>query len=229
MPRTEAPHYLAVPDGEGPWPGIVVIHDIGGLSLDIRRACDRLAAAGFLTLAPNLIHPGRRIRCVLSMMKSLHRGTGTPVDEIVAAREELAARPDCTGSVGSVGFCIGGGFCLLLAPQGVFDAAAPNYGNWPPDVQALRASCPTVASYGGGDPALKGNAAQLEDILTEGGVPHDVREYPDVGHSFMNDWRDGPLRLRIFEHIPGFRFSEPESEDAWRRIIAFFDVHLRGS
>lgn len=222
-----ASRHLAVPDGEGPWPGIVVIHDIGGLSQDIRRACDRLAAAGFLTLAPNLIHPGRRIRCVLAMMKSLHRGSGAPVDEIVAARDELAARPDCTGTVGSVGFCIGGGFCLLLAPQGVFDASAPNYGNWPPDPQALSASCPVVASYGAKDPALKGNAAQLEEILGDAGVPHDVREYAGVGHSFMNDWRDGPWRLRIFEHIPGFRFSEPEAEDAWRRIIAFFEVHLR--
>ena len=210
------PNYLAVPDGDGPWPGVVVIHDIGGLSQDIRRACDRLAEARFLALAPNLVHPGRRIRCVAAMMRALHRGAGAPVDEIVAARHELAAHPDCTGTVGSVGFCIGGGFCLLLAPQGVFDATAPNYGNWPPDVASLSASCPVVASYGAGDPALKGNAAQLEEILSDAGVPHDVREYPGVGHSFMNDWRDGPWRLRIFEHIPGFTFSEPEA-----------DVHLR--
>lgn len=219
--------YLAVPDGEGPWPGVVVIHDIGGLSLDIRRACDRLAEAGFLTLAPNLIHPGRRVRCVLAMAKSLQTGSGPAVDEVVTARDQLAAHPDCTGTVGSAGFCIGGGFCLLLAPHGVFDATAPNYGNWPQDSEALRLSCPVVASYGAGDPSLKGHAARLEAILAEAGVPHDVREYPDVGHSFMNDWRDGPWRLRIFEHIPGFRFSEPEAEDAWRRIVAFFDVHLR--
>lgn len=220
-------HYLSVPDGEGPWPGIVVIHDVGGLSLDIRRACDRLAAAGFVTLAPNLIHPGRRIRCVRAMMRSLQSGSGPAIDEIVAARNQLAARPDCTGTVGSVGFCVGGGFCLVLAPRGVFDAAAPNYGNWPQDSEALRLSCPVVASYGARDPSLKGHAARLETVLTEAGIPHDVQEYPDVGHSFMNDWRDGPWRLRIFEHIPGFTFSEPEADDAWRRIVAFFDVHLR--
>jgi carboxymethylenebutenolidase len=224
-----ASHHLAVPGGQGPWPGIVVIHDIGGLTLDIRRACDRLAAAGFLTLAPNLIHPGRRIRCVRAMAQALHNGFGPAVDEIVAARDQLASHPHCTGTIGSVGFCIGGGFCLLLAPGGVFDATAPNYGNWPPNMDELGLSCPVVASYGARDPALRGNAAQLEAMLADGGVPHDVREYPGVGHSFMNDWRDGPWRLRIFEHIPGFRFSEPEAEDAWQRIVAFFDVHLRRS
>ena len=224
-----APQHLSIPDGEGPWPGVVVIHDIGGLSHDIRRACDRLAAAGFLALAPNLIEPGRQLRCVMAMVRALRSGAGPAVDEIVAARDQLAGRPDCTGTVGSVGFCIGGGFCLLLAPRGVFDATAPNYGNWPrsaDDADALRRSCPVVASYGARDPSLTGHSARLESILTEGAVPHDVKEYPDVGHSFMNDWRDAPWRLRVFEHIPGFRFSEPESEDAWSRIVEFFDAHL---
>lgn len=219
--------YLAVPDGRGPWPGVVVIHDVGGLSLDIRRACDRLAAAGFIALAPNLIGDGNRIRCVRAMAHALRSGTGRTIDEIIAARDELVARADCTGTVGSIGFCTGGGFCLLLAPRGVFDATAPNYGNWPQDSDALTNSCPVVASYGARDPSLRGHAARLEGVLTAGGVIHDVKEYTDVGHSFMNDWRDAPWRLRIFEHIPGFRFSEPAAADAWRRIIEFFDEHLR--
>lgn len=218
--------FLAVPDGAGPWPGVVVIHDVGGLTDDIRRACRRMADAGFLALAPNLFHRGERLRCVVGMVRSLKSGTGRAVDDIVAARDRLAGDPRCTGRVGAVGFCTGGGFCLMLAPSGTFDAVAPNYGNWPPDAGSLTRSCPTVASYGARDRALRGDAARLEAKLTEGAVPHDVKEYPGVGHSFMNDWRDAPLRLRVFESFADFAFSEPEADDAWRRIVEFFDQHL---
>jgi carboxymethylenebutenolidase len=226
-PRYMPEDFLAIPEGCGPWPGVVVIHDVGGLSEDIRRACRRLAAAGFLTLAPNLFHPGERVRCVVGMVRSLQRGSGRAMDDIVAARNRLATDDRCTGPVGSVGFCTGGGFCLLLAPSGVFDAAAPNYGNWPADAELLQHSCPVVASYGARDRALRGDAARLEALLTAGGVPHDVKEYPDAGHSFMNDWRDAPLRLRVFESFSGFAYSAPEADDAWQRITAFFDRHLR--
>jgi len=66
----------------------------------------------------------------------------------------------------------------VLAPRGVFDVAVPNYGLWPPDREALEASCPTVASYGAKDRRLAGAAAELTGILEWGGVPHDVTEYP---------------------------------------------------
>jgi carboxymethylenebutenolidase len=72
---------------------------------------------------------------------------------------------------------------------------------------------------------LPGAAARLEAVLTEGNVPHDVKEYSDVGHSFMNDWGT-PSPLRVVERVTGFHYSEPESEDAWRRILAFFAIHL---
>jgi carboxymethylenebutenolidase len=61
--------------------------------------------------------------------------------------------------------------------------------------------------------------------LTEGAVPHDVKAYPDVGHSFMNDLGT-PAPLRFIERVTGFAYSEPEAEDAWRRILAFFGEHL---
>jgi carboxymethylenebutenolidase len=221
--------YLAQPRGQGPWPGVVVIHDAGGLSADIRRIVDRLAAAGFLTLAPNLYRPGARLRCVASMARAISTGHGQPIADLLAARHHLAMDPRCTGKVGSVGFCLGGGFCLLLAPSGEFDAAAANYGNWPPNADELTHSCPVVASYGSLDKALRGDAQRLTALLEEGEIPHDVKEYPNVGHSFMNDWRHAPLRLRVFEYINGFQYAESESEDAWDRITTFFDAHLGAS
>ena len=225
-PAGGLPAYRAQPAGEGPWPAVVVIHDAFGLTDDIRRSCDRLAAAGYLTLAPALFRRGNRVGCVVSTMRALSRGAGAAIDDLVAARTALAADPDCTGKVGVIGFCMGGGFCLQLAPRGVFDAAAPNYGTWPKDTAALADSCPTVASYGAKDPTLRGAAAKLERILTAGGVAHDVKEYPGVGHSFMNDWGT-PGPLQVVTRAAGFFYSEPEAEDAWARILAFFGEHLK--
>jgi carboxymethylenebutenolidase len=226
-PTVPLPAYLAVPAGDGPWPGVVVIHDAIGLSADIRRISDRLAAAGYLALAPALFRRGLRPRCVVSTLRALSRGSGAAVDDLVAAREHLAADERCTGKVGSVGFCMGGGFCLLLASRGVFDAVAPNYGVLPNDSDhpVLQRSCPVVASYGARDRLLPGAAAKLETILSEAGVPHDVKEYPDVGHSFMNEFPT-PGPLRFVENVAGLAYSRPEAEDAWRRILAFFSEHL---
>ncbi|MDT5316055.1 MAG: carboxymethylenebutenolidase [Mycobacterium sp.] len=219
--------YLAVPEAPGPWPGVVVIHDALGLSRDIKRITDRVAGAGYVALAPALFRRGFRPGCVVSTLRSLSVGGGVAIDDVVAARECLATDARCTGKVGAVGFCMGGGFCLLLAPRGVFDAVAPNYGvlNHESDYPPLRGSCPMVASYGAKDRMLPGAAAKVEAILSEGGVPHDVKEYPGVGHSFLNDFRF-PALLRLIEHVAGLAYSEPEAEDAWQRILAFFAQHL---
>ena len=222
-PAGQLPAYLAVPSGDGPWPGVVVIHDAFGMTPDLRRITDRFAANGYLALAPALYRRGQKLRCIVKTFKSLQAGNGPAIDDLIAARDHLADDERCTGKVGVVGFCMGGGFCLLLAPRGVFDAAAPNYGVWPKDADSLKRSCPMVASLGAKDRMLPGAADKLEALLTEGAVPHDVKEYPDVGHSFMNQFR-APFRL--VEGIAGLAYSEPEAEDAWRRILAFFSTHL---
>ena len=224
-PAGSLPAYRAVPDGTGPWPGVVVVHDALGMTGDLRRITDRFAANGYLALAPALYQRGNKIRCIISTFKSLSDGTGPAVDDLIAARDRLAADDRCTGKVGIVGFCMGGGFCLLLAPRGVFDAAAPNYGPWPKDVDTLRRSCPVVASYGAKDRMLPGAATKLEQLLASGDVPRDIKEYPEVGHSFMNDFPT-PGPLRIVERVAGLAYSQPEAEDAWRRILAFFGEHL---
>jgi carboxymethylenebutenolidase len=173
------PGYLAVPAGDGPWPGLVVAQDALGMTADLQRITDRFAASGYLALAPALYRRGGpKIGCVISTFRSLRSGSGPAVDDLVAARDHLVADPRCTGKVGSVGFCMGGGFCLVLAPRGVFDATAPNYGMLPKDVAALKRSCPVVASYGARDRWAPGAAAKLEAVLADGGVPHDVKEYP---------------------------------------------------
>jgi len=224
-PTGPLPAYLAAPSGDGPWPGVVVVHDALGMTADLRRITDRFASNGYLALAPALFRRGQKLRCVVSTLRSQLRGQGPAVDDLIAARHRLANDDRCTGKVGVVGFCMGGGFCLQLAPRGVFDAAAPNYGQLPKDVAVLRRSCPVVASYGAKDLMLPRAATKLEKLLAEGEGARDVKEYPDVGHSFMNDFPT-PSVFQFVERIAGLAYSEPEAEDAWRRILAFFGEHL---
>jgi carboxymethylenebutenolidase len=217
-------HLALPPVGEGPWPGVVVLHESFGLNDDIRQQADRLAAAGYVALAPDLIGSWR---CLLATFRSLARGHGKPFDDIETARQALAAREDCTGRVGVIGFCMGGGFALAAAARG-FDAAAPNYAHLPNDIdEALRGACPVVASYGAKDRMMpNGTVAKLESALTRAGVEHDVREYPDAGHSFLNRHDLGPGGALL--RVAGVGYHEPSAEDAWGRILRFFEAHLRG-
>jgi carboxymethylenebutenolidase len=220
--------YLAEPQqavsGPPPWPGVVIVHDAGGLSQDIRNITDRFATAGYLALSPDMYSRGGLARCVKSVFKSLTAGEGQAFDDIDAARQVLAARADCTGKIGVVGFCMGGGFALVAASR-EFDASAPYYGQLPTDLSVLDGACPIVASFGAKDFTLKGAAAKLESELSARGIAHDVKEYPAAGHSFANQLHLGPLNLLL--KVAGFRYHHESSEDAWRRVFTFFGEHLR--
>jgi carboxymethylenebutenolidase len=218
--------YLAVPPtGEGPWPAVVVIHEAFGLTNDTRQQADRLAAAGYLAVAPDLFSAGGALRCLRSTFGALSRGQGPAFGDLEATRRWLTDRPDTTGRVGVLGFCMGGGFALLAATRG-FDAVAPNYGQIPANAEeVLRGACPVVASYGRRDVALRGAADRLDGILTGLGVTHDVKEYPDAGHSFLNRHNAGPFS--VLEKVAGFNYHQPSAEDAWARILRFFEEHLR--
>jgi carboxymethylenebutenolidase len=229
-PGVSAPElraYLAIPRSAGPWPGVVVIQDILGLSDDIREQADRLAAAGYLAFAPDL-YSGRGLRCVVATVSASRSGKGPAYADIEAARRWLQERADCSGRIGIIGFCMGGGFALLSAPRYEFAASSVNYGEVPEDVvERLRGACPIVGSYGARDRSLWGRAARLERALSELGVPNDVKEYPDAGHSFMNRINAGPGLGPLFKVI-GLNYHHPSAEDAWRRILSFFDQHLQG-
>ena len=132
-PGGAVPGYLAVPAARGPWPGVVVIHEAFGLSDDIRRKADELAAQGYLALAPDLYGGRSWLRCVKGVFGQLRQGAGPAFEVLDAARAFLAGRADCTGKTGVIGFCLGGGFALLCAPRAGFGAAAVNYGEVPAD------------------------------------------------------------------------------------------------
>jgi carboxymethylenebutenolidase len=218
--------YLTAPRGEGPWPGVVVVMDALGLGDDIKLAADRLATAGFLAFAPDL-YSGRGIRCVVATLAASRSGRGEAYEDIEAARRLLELRGDCTGKIGIIGFCMGGGFALLSAPRYPFSVASVNYGEVPADaIQRLAGACPIVGSFGARDRGLRGRAQRLQDALQALGIEHDVKEYPDAGHSFMNRINVGPGLGRLVKFV-GLDYRHEASEDSWRRVMDFFDAQLR--
>lgn len=222
---------LALPDrapasGPAAGPGLIVIHELLGLNEDIRRIARRFADSGYAALAPDLFDGlGPKPICIARTIRAYRRGGGRALAALEAARTWLSERPEVDGwRIGVAGFCMGGGFALLLGRRPEVRAAAVFYGDAPDELEGI---CPVVAGYGGRDRVFGENGRRLEQRLEALGVAHDVVTYPDAGHSYMSRYEGltavlaplGPLRAG---------HHEGAAEDSWARMLDFFAEHLGG-
>lgn len=207
-----------------------MLHEILGLNDDLRRIAARFADEGYAALAPDIFDGlGPMPICIVRTVADIARGRGRVVDRMLAVRERLAEHPEVAGDrIAVAGFCLGGGFALLLGTLGDFRAAAPHYGEVAKHAESYRGICPVVAGYGARDRVFAKKADVLAAHLRELGVPHDVKVYENAGHSCMSRHARWQIALAPFTPFrildPGY--VEDAAEDSWRRIIAFFDEHV---
>ena len=211
--RLEA--YLARPEGEGPFPGVVVIHEALGLNDNIKDISQRFADEGYVDLAVDLFANRNRAMGMARINGGMLRGSpdrfGVP--DLKAALGVLAEQPSVDAErLGAIGFCTGGGFAIAWAcTDDRLKAVAPYYGVNPRPLSAVARPCPVVGSYPEKDFTAR-SARKLYAELERHGIPHDVKIYTGARHSFFND--------RSRAHDPA------ASEDSWRRTLAFFREHL---
>lgn len=218
--------YVARPVGDGPFPGVVVIHDITGMRADTERHCRNFAEAGYVAVAPDL-YEGGRIGCVVRTVAAMIGGPSPPAIE--ASRSWLVSRPEVdAGRIGIIGFCMGGGFALAAAAEGPYAVTGPFYGMVPLSSRSLQGLCPTIAQAGRQDLVFASAARRLDRHLAALGVEGEVHVHPGVGHSFMNDHPELGLVWRLQRYGPMRVFHDPPTEQrAWRLLLAYFDRHLR--
>lgn len=207
--------YLARPDGEGPWPGIVIIHEIYGLNDNIRDIARRFANEGYLALAVDLFTGRNRAICMFRFMgqmllKSLDNGSLNDLKETLTY---LSTQPGIDKErLGAIGFCMGGGFAIAWAcTDDRLKAIAPFYGANPRPLAAVARMCPVVGSYPGKDFTTP-QGQKLDTILDQHNIPHDIKIYPNAQHSFFND--------------QGSRYNSEASKDSWQRVMTFFKEHV---
>jgi carboxymethylenebutenolidase len=208
--------YLATPDGAGPFPAVVVIHEIFGLNDNIRDIARRFANEGYVALAVDLFAGRNRTVCMFRFMggafiNSLnHQG----IKDLKAALTFLTQQPGVDAQrLGAIGFCMGGGFAIGWAcTDDRLKVIAPFYGMNPRPLEAVARSCPVVGSYPEKD-FTAGMGRKLDAALAGYHIEHDIKVYPDAKHSFFNDQRVS-------------NYNAEAAADAWPRTLAFFKERL---
>jgi carboxymethylenebutenolidase len=206
--------YLAVPEGEGPFPSVILIHEWNGLVDRVRQVADALADEGYVALAADL-YGGRTGNDRDENMKLMEAAQSDP-DRIIAnldaAARTLRARPDVTGKVATMGWCFGGGVALSYAIGGEnHDGTAIFYGRLVQDPELLaRIDHPIYGTFAEMDRGIPPEEVErFADALEEAGIENDLHIYDDVQHGFWL-WVDRDPNVA----------AEP-ALDAWNRLKAY--------
>jgi len=209
--------YLVRPAGGGKLPGVLVLHENRGLNPHIEDVTRRVALAGYLAFAPDALSPlggypgdedaARALFGKLDAAKTR--------EDFVAAFAWLAAHGECTGRVGAVGFCWGGGMANWLATRlPALAAAVPFYGSGADPAEAAKIRAALQLHFAEHDERVNASWPPYEAALKAAAVPYEAHHYPRTQHGFHNDTTP--------------RYDEAAAHLAWQRTLDFFAAHLRG-
>jgi carboxymethylenebutenolidase len=209
--------YLVRPaNAAGKLPGILVVHENRGLNPHIEDVARRLAIENFMTFAPDALaplggYPGSEDEA-RGLFQKLDREK--TAEDMLAAAQYLKGREDCTGTIGVVGFCWGGGVSHTLATRMPdLAAAVPFYGSNPEPAEAAKVKAALLVHMAESDKRINDRWPAYAAALGEAGVSHEGHIYPGTQHGFNNDTTP--------------RFDEAAAKLAWGRTVAFFNKHLR--
>ncbi len=196
-------------------PAVVVIHENRGLNPYIEDVARRLAVAGFIAFAPDALTPlggypgndddGRTLQ--------RQRDRDEMVEDFAAAVEFIGGHPDCTGKVGSVGFCFGGGMSMRMAVRiPTLAAAVAYYGRHPDPTEVTLINAPLMLHHGELDERVNASWPDFEKALQSANAAYVNYEYADADHGFHNDTTP--------------RYNKGAAQLSWKRTTEFFTRHL---
>ena len=208
--------FLTFPEGAGPFPAVVVVHEGFGLTEHIRTVARRLSAEGYVAMAVDLFTGRNRAMCMLRFLGGMMANSlaHVGIQDLKAALGFLSQQPGVDPNrLGAIGFCMGGGFAVAWAcTDERLKVIAPFYGLAPRPLDAMARSCPVVGSYPAPDITTR-SARKLKAALDVVQVPHDIKIYEGARHSFFDDSKAS-------------RFHPEAATDAWRRTLAFFSERI---
>jgi carboxymethylenebutenolidase len=208
--------YLVRPAKPGPWPAVLVVHENRGLNPYIEDVARRLATANFLAFAPDGLtsvggFPGDNEKGG-ELFRQVDRAK--MAEDFIASARWLKARSDCTGKLGAVGFCFGGGIVNMLAVRLGADLSAgvPFYGGQAKAEDAPRIKAPLLLHYAGLDKRINDGWPPYEEALKANRVTYTAHIYEGTNHGFHNDTTP--------------RYDEAAAKLAWTRTLDFFKKYL---
>jgi carboxymethylenebutenolidase len=210
--------YLAKPAvQDSALPGVLVIHENRGLNAHIEDVARRAALAGYVALAPDGLTYAGGAPADQEAARDLFRNSDRNriTDDVIAGVPYLADREDCSGKVGTVGFCYGGGVSLLCAAREAAIAAAVCFYGRPLGADDVtRVTIPLMMHYAGKDTRVNQTIPEFRTLLDEHAVAYSLHMYPGTGHGFHNDSSE-------------VRYDSDAAMLAWKRTLGFFENYLR--
>jgi carboxymethylenebutenolidase len=210
--------YFAKPKhADRPLPGVLVIHENRGLNAHIEDVARRAALAGYLAVAPDGLSVAGGAPADQEKARDLFAAADRAVidADVIAGVGFFAGRKDCSGKIGAVGFCYGGGMALMCAAERPEIAAAVAfYGSAPPADKIAKIKAALAMHYAGKDERIDAGIADFRTALDANQIAYSLNMYPGTQHGFHND-------------SSAARYDAVAAKLAWARTIAFFDHYLK--